>query len=314
MELLAAEGFEEEEFRPPAELGEDGFEIPPPELHPEDGAPQELLPTDLSVRSDIGLSQDAGAAAGPRGAKRKTRAYNDPSTRIPEAELQRNLRDNTFSTRDIEPGPAKKRAKRAEISPDILRLVNEFPFFTPPEEVVDAQARHAKRGREDMEGADEMEGPAPMEQPEFDHDIVLPEHDDHFGEDLGAHERPEAPEAEFPEAERPIEPLSHEEPSDRSSGIVAERREVRDIAIAQSLTEKTEKFRRYLSENIKGDSITFRDLVKGKKRSVAALSFYELLVLKSTQPPTIELEQTENYGEITITKTPAFETPIIHAQ
>eukprot|EP01100_Stratorugosa_tubuloviscum_P002797 TRINITY_DN1661_c0_g1_i1.p1 TRINITY_DN1661_c0_g1~~TRINITY_DN1661_c0_g1_i1.p1 ORF type:complete len:657 (+),score=301.52 TRINITY_DN1661_c0_g1_i1:7-1977(+) len=71
----------------------------------------------------------------------------------------------------------------------------------------------------------------------------------------------------------------------------------------KSWTDKTERMRNYLNYNFTqvGPNLSYNDLIRGKSRRTIAISFFELLVLKSRNY--IQTQQVEPYGDIIISKT-----------
>ena len=74
----------------------------------------------------------------------------------------------------------------------------------------------------------------------------------------------------------------------------------------QSFSKRTSVMHKFLEKSFKNDDeeLVYQDLVRNKKRSTVAQTFFECLVLKSRN--VIDLHQEQPYGDIIISKTDSF--------
>lgn len=149
------------------------------------------------------------------------------------------------------------------------------------------------------------------EQPDYD----LPEEFPSMGGDISMsppHDGPEVRrnDSSIDNQDIPLaDPDSHfsiediKTPSDAPSGETME-----EYLPHVSFSKRTSVMHKFLEKSFDNaeddDKLSYQTLVEGKKRSTAAQTFFELLVLKSRD--IISLEQNEPYGEIFISKTDKF--------
>eukprot|EP00005_Dracoamoeba_jomungandri_P009776 CAMPEP_0174274052 /NCGR_PEP_ID=MMETSP0439-20130205/56771_1 /TAXON_ID=0 /ORGANISM="Stereomyxa ramosa, Strain Chinc5" /LENGTH=519 /DNA_ID=CAMNT_0015365609 /DNA_START=12 /DNA_END=1571 /DNA_ORIENTATION=- len=245
----------------------------------------------------------------PRAKRQKfKRVDKDTRTKLSATKIKKQLRNATDILRDVDPAPATKEAMEKEQR----KLYGASYFFENPNssgkcnapEIHDLFARNMKvrkfseiyeEGEEPEEGDEKrlrMDSEfMPPEVPEFE-DVTF----DHGGDDSILQQG-----GMFPPD------ISRDEEDATQRRLEAQKLDLLSDSKNFQLMMKYLKKQFGEAEHEGRSELSFSELVEGRKKRVVAGTFFEMLVLKTKNR--INLEQDVPYGDITITKMPAFDAP-----